>query len=491
MHFKITKDILMAAFGEFFYVASMYSTNVLFSRFLGAYGVGVYAQAMAIVLFISVFARLGLDLGILRFLSFYLANHDFSYVKGIIRYVSVLVLLLSVALGSVVFITAPGLAVDIFNDPQLTFILRIFILTIPFFALTSIWLYSVQAFQRTDLRVIISKVIVPVTTLGTMFIFLHLGWQWYGVLSSVLLATTIGTLLAYYVLYRVQKFYPRIVTAEPKFAAKEWFIFSYPLCLSELLVLALARGTILMLGYFQPSVEVGIYDIALKIALLVRMPLDISNLILAPVIGELYSQGNWSKLGTLFKVSTKWLFALSILVFLIINLLANSILIIFGSEFVTGLAALRVLSLGYLINVSTGSVGWMLIVSGHTKIHLLNSTTALLLTLILGFLLIPGYGFMGAAIAVCSTEIIINVVRLIQVFFLLKIHPYRWDFMKPVIAGLITLSIVYLLQQNFFYEPYPMLWISIIIAGLIFVLYLMLLVLLHWSQIKEPQSLLL
>ena len=49
---KIAKDSGIAGFGILFYVITAYGINFVISRFLGAEGVGIYAQAMTIVLFI-------------------------------------------------------------------------------------------------------------------------------------------------------------------------------------------------------------------------------------------------------------------------------------------------------------------------------------------------------------------------------------------------------------------------------------------------------
>lgn len=488
---KIIKDTGISGFGEFFYVLASYATDVMISRFLGAEGVGIYAQAMAIVLVVSLLAQSGLDVGILRFLALYLAKKEMGYIQGVMYFASLLVLTTGVILGGGVFVAADLLANSVFNEPQLTFVLRMFALTVPFVALRTICLNGIQAFQKTNYRIYIGKVFVPLVSVGSIALFLHLGWYWNGVLSSTVLTAVVGGILAYYVYHQLQKSIPGIETEKPKLAAKEWLLFCYPLFFSQVFALALPRATILMLGYFQNSAEVGIYEIASKVTLLVQMPLDISSFIFVPMIGEMYARGDRFRLQRLFKIVTKWIFAVSILIFLVTTLLAQPILTTFGPEFVAGIPVLYILAFGHLLNVSTGAVGWMLIMSGYSKIHMLNSMLSILLTVALGFFLIPLYGVVGAAAMASLVEIVVNIARLAEVFYLLRIHPYRWNFIKPVMAGLMTLGVIYLLQREIAHWFYSMFWTPLIIAGSTFAVYITFLALFHWSQIKASRPLLL
>jgi hypothetical protein len=45
---------------------------------------------------------------------------------------------------------------------------------------------------------------------------------------------------------------------------------------------------------------------------------------------------------------------------------------------------------------------------------------------------------MGTAIATGLALGVLNLMRLLQVHLMLKLHPYRWDTLKPIGAGLIS-----------------------------------------------------
>ena len=490
MFSKIVRDTFISGAGEFIYIVAIYTVNLIISRFLGAEGIGIYAQAIAITSFVSLAALVGFDVGILRFLSLYLTKEDWGHARGLMSFAPKFIFLTSLVLAGVVFVTSDFIANTVLSEPQLTIALRVFAFTVPLVALRTVWLNGIQAFQRTDYRIYIGRVAVPLVSLGSIALFLYLGWGWYSVLIGTVLTASVGGLLAYYVCRGLQKSIPGTEEEKPQLAVKEWLLFCYPLFISQLLILASPRMTILMLGFFHDSAEVGIFEIASKVGLLILIPLDISSFILAPMIGQMYVQGDMLRLQRLFGTVTKWILALSILIFLVMIFLAEPILAVFGREFVAGVSALYILAFGHLVNVSTGASGWMLIMSGHPKIHMFNSALSVLLIIALSLLLIPSYGVIGAAIVVALVEITINVARLGAVIFVLRIHPYRWDWIKPGVAGMATLIVAYLLHNEIAQWPISALWTSIITAASILIFYATFLCLSHWPQIKASYPLL-
>jgi O-antigen/teichoic acid export membrane protein len=474
---KVVTNSGIAGFGELFYVVVVYALNVLISRFLGAEGVGIYAQAITVTLLATLLARLGFDGGILKFISQYLARHDFEHIRQMASFVSRFVLLTSTVLAIGLFLIADVLANSVLHEPSLIFMLRIFALTVPLLSLELIWLSGLQAFQRIDFRVLIERIVQPLTSLGLLALLLSRGWEWKGVAGAVIVANAIGSLLAGYLfLYHfVGKLPGERKTRSSRLEARTWVSFSYPLLLSGMLAFIVVRMAILILGQFRTSVEVGIYDVALKVALMIQLPLTISNTIFAPMIGEIYAKGDLPKLEALFKVITKWVFIVSFFVFSLVILFASPILRVFGAEFALGATSLFLLALAQLVNAGTGAAGWMLIMSGHSKLHLVNATFSAVCTILLGYLLIPKSGMVGAAVAVAITLIGVNVLRLVEVYYLLRLHPYHWDFARSVLAGVISLGAAYYVQQQFIVRGTTQVWRVLAVGGIFVILYIVLL----------------
>jgi O-antigen/teichoic acid export membrane protein len=91
-----------------------------------------------------------------------------------------------------------------------------------------------------------------------------------------------------------------------------------------------------------------------------------------------------------------------------------------------------------LVNSLTGPVGYLLIMSGHPRMEFVNNLIILAAELAMGFLLIPRYDLQGAALAAGISISLVNIIRLGEVFLVLKMHPLSSRLWKPVAAGLVA-----------------------------------------------------
>jgi O-antigen/teichoic acid export membrane protein len=83
--------------------------------------------------------------------------------------------------------------------------------------------------------------------------------------------------------------------------------------------------------------------------------------------------------------------------------------------------------------------------SGHPKVNLIDSILTLILNVVLDLLLIPRLGIMGAAIGSSIAIGLVNILRTIQVYWILHIWAYDWRFLKPVAAAAVAGGATYLL----------------------------------------------
>ena len=109
---------------------------------------------------------------------------------------------------------------------------------------------------------------------------------------------------------------------------------------------------------------------------------------------------------------------------------------LFGRDFVGGALALRIISVGQLINFATGAVGIMLIMSGRSDVAMVNAIVVVAVALGLDFWLVPAYGLNGAAVASALSLGLSNMLRLGEVYYLLRLHPFGIGFLKPMAAAL-------------------------------------------------------
>jgi O-antigen/teichoic acid export membrane protein len=96
--------------------------------------------------------------------------------------------------------------------------------------------------------------------------------------------------------------------------------------------------------------------------------------------------------------------------FFLIFLFSPMILSIYGPEFKDADLILKILAIGQLINVSTGSVGYLLMMSGHEKLLRNAAVLSACVSLVLNLVLIRQLGVVGAAISTAVALSIQNIV---------------------------------------------------------------------------------
>jgi O-antigen/teichoic acid export membrane protein len=87
----------------------------------------------------------------------------------------------------------------------------------------------------------------------------------------------------------------------------------------------------------------------------------------------------------------------------------------------------------------------------------------LLSNIALNFWLIPKYGILGAAMATGVSYAVINAARIVEVYKLLRMHPYGTNYYKPFVAGFVVILLSVFLSMLNISKPY---WIIIMAAML-------------------------
>ncbi|MCX5885188.1 MAG: flippase [Proteobacteria bacterium] len=441
---KIAKNAGISGLGEILGNIIGYASNVLVTRRIGPSSFGIYVLASTILRVVSIFSVAGLDNGLIRFIALYHGKGDRARLKGVILFGTQVVGLISLIFFLLLFFTSNFISTRIFHNPDLSFALMILLISLPFTNLMTIWLGGIQGFQLIKYRVYVEKLFQPISRLFFLILFFLLGMKLFGVLLASVLSIIIGFIIAFNYLNNISPFHKNSLT--PIYENKTVVAFSLPLVFVTFFSFLIRWTDILMLGYFKTSLDVGIFGAADRVIPLVSLPLQSLNVIFSPMISELSGERDFSKLEGLFKVETKWAISLSFPIFLALSIFAHPVMNIFGDAFTVGATVLIILSAAQMIRVSVGSTGPMLMMTGHQNISLANTTIFAIANIILNYLLIPRYGIIGAAIASTISLIAINIVEVIQIYYLLKIHPFRSDLMKPLVAGvfssLVTLFIL-------------------------------------------------
>jgi O-antigen/teichoic acid export membrane protein len=205
----------------------------------------------------------------------------------------------------------------------------------------------------------------------------------------------------------------------------------------------------LLIGSLHSIAGVGIFTVADQLNVIGHDFYTSINTAAKPYIAELHDRGERAELARLYQTTTKWSLTVNLPFFLTLVLFPLPILSIFGKSFESGTLALIIMAVASLVDVGTGMCGAVLNMTGYTGLKLANNIVTLILSLAINVILIPRWGIVGAAVSTLVVTAVLNSIRIVQVYVLVKILPYNISFVKPVVAALATFLGVYFLSQRF------------------------------------------
>jgi O-antigen/teichoic acid export membrane protein len=131
---------------------------------------------------------------------------------------------------------------------------------------------------------------------------------------------------------------------------------------------------------------------------------------LGPTFATLYAQGDLERLEKVVVKSARAMMVASLPIVLILVVFGKSILSLYGPAYLSAYPALIVMVIGQFVNVGTGSIGPLLLMTGHEKYSLIGQVISVILYIVLLVVIIPPLGIMGAAIATTINLISWNVL---------------------------------------------------------------------------------
>jgi O-antigen/teichoic acid export membrane protein len=185
-----------------------------------------------------------------------------------------------------------------------------------------------------------------------------------------------------------------------------------------------------VLAAFEHGTELDAYAAAARVSQVLLLFLTSLNLVFSPFAADLHARGQRERLDELFKRSTRWALAATLPLLIVLVVGADDVLHAFSSRFETGEDALRILLAGQAANVATGSVGFILVMTGFTWLDLVDNVLGVGLLVALAIGLTAAFGIEGTATAAAVSVASLNVLRLVQVRRRLGIQPYERAYLR-------------------------------------------------------------
>ncbi|ABA57998.1 Polysaccharide biosynthesis protein [Nitrosococcus oceani ATCC 19707] len=392
-------------------LALNYALNVVLARVLPIEGYGLFAYAQSLASVLALAAALGFSSSMMRLVAAYRAQGRDALLLGAVKGSFALVCLAGVAIALVL------LAIAWLAPAHRSGLLWTSLLLLPL--TIDVWREStMRGLHRTVAAILPRQVFLPLLTL---LVVLALGLEDTG----LILATFAGILVALELvgLLQLRKALGFLSTVQPRWAMRQWLRVSLPMGLAALANLGINRWDVVVLGFIAGLDVAGPYAAAARTALLASLVLRVVNLVVGPMLAELYHRGDHHHFRRLLLLGAGGATVLGLPLYLAALLYPEQILSLFGPGYQDAALLLQILATAQFVNLATGPVGLALTMARHEMSNLRVTMLAGVVSLIALLVLVPWQGAVGAAVATASATVLLNVAAAIVAWRHFRIRP--------------------------------------------------------------------
>ncbi len=472
---KVAKGASLVFIGSLIAWFFAFISRLIIARYWTESDYGIFSIAYSILSICTIISTLGLKQGVIRNIAYSRGKKDYKKILGLISSSIYFSVIMSLLVGLVLFIFSEIIAIELFHEPRLIVPLRIFSICVPFLSLIGIFSSIYRGFDQVKPTIYFQFILLNMFFSILLVLIIYFNRSFENIFYA-LTASTVVTFILFIIYATPRTSFKKIlkiklVKSVISVEAKELLFFSLPLLGAAVLNMVILWTDTLMLGGLKTSADVGLYNVAHPTAYLISFPLGSLLAIYIPVMSGLYAKRKFNEIKRNFLIITKWLCSATLPLFIFLFLFpAPLIELIFGSNYVLAANALRILSLGLIINNFVGPCGASLIAMGKSKFIMFATLIAATINIILNAILIPYYGIIGAAIASAVSLVSINIVIGWKLYSLSRVQPMSKNLIKPTIAFLMLIVPIYLAYQNYLTLSWQLLVVLFIVSYILYFL---------------------
>ena len=397
-----------------------YCSQLIIARVVGVDIYGVYAYVFAWMVVLAYFSTLGFDVGLLRFIPAYEAEHAWPLLQGVIQYAQRRAMLAGL---SVIFVGIWVVKIWV-SSPDLRSTFFAGFALVPILALVRIRCSAVRAFGGVVSALVPDRVIRDGTLIGLLAVAnLGLGWALNApfVMAATLISSALGLVCAGAAMRNLR---PRAAdNILPAYEAAAWRRAAIPLVILGATEALMNRTGVILLGWIADTRNAGIYGLAFNIALVVTMPRIAMNTLFAPMISNLYTRRDYKTMQLLITRTASWTFCAGICIAAALFALADPLLGWFGPGYDAGVPALRILLVGQVLAASAGSQLYIMTMTGHERSAAVLLARCAAVNAGASAVLVGMFGLIGAAIGTAVSLIIWNMAMAVFLWRRLNLLP--------------------------------------------------------------------
>jgi len=428
---KVVQDIGIVGISRILTSISGLILLPILTRTLGAYGYGLWTQAMVTIGLIIPILLLGLQQAIVRIFP----SKDLKSIKE--DFMSIMFILFPIIFAFFIFMFLyPNLLADLIFDGEI-FVVKFVALIIFVYSFDTIFFRVFQAFREMK-KYALAKVLTKYGELGLASFLVFTGYGLFGALAAVLIIRTGLFLILTFELFR------RFGIHKPKFSrTKEYLNLGLPYIPSGISYWFINTSDRYLISYFLGVTFVGYYSPGYTIGM--SVPLMLGGTIfltLKPSLSFYYDNNKIKNVTQIINLSLKYLILLLVPFFFGILIFHEDVISLFTTPEIARNGSFIAIYIAFngLIYVLYSLFQLIILLEKKTKIIGVTKTSGALINIVGNIFLIPWIGIKGAAI---TTLISFSFITLVYFFFSRKYIPLNID-IKPHLKIVFSSVIMYL-----------------------------------------------
>jgi len=410
----------------------LFGLHVVLARTLGQLAYGEYAYFIGWINIAVMFAKLGTDRALVRYISAAAARDNWDEVHSLTRHTLRLVLwstTISTLIGTVLFLLV--------GNRRGEYSLATAAWSIP--AMVTLAICFWQKGSLVGLRLVghakvPTEILKPGSIIVIILLLVALGRPVSA--TTAMIATVVATVAAIALgswLWN-RALDGKISEPNAEQGGMPDFAALFPFVMISVAHTIERYTDTLMVGAISGPEAVAIYSVAARITGIVALGMQISSPALQPYISRMHTRGEMHTMSDNVARITLGVFGVTLLVSLPLLTAGNLILSLFGDGFPEALPALVILTVAQIINTFCGPTGVWLSMTGHQKLASNGLWVGAGINVILNAIMVPAWGATGAAIATAISIVVWNLMLIYYVKRELNVDPTVYGALRIVFA---------------------------------------------------------
>jgi O-antigen/teichoic acid export membrane protein len=194
--------------------------------------------------------------------------------------------------------------------------------------------------------------------------------------------------------------------------------------------------------------DTAVFTIAGYIAALMEIPQRSMMSITVPVLAESWRNKDLGNIQHIYSRSVSNLLVIGLGMFALLWLNTANIANWMGKDYQGMESVVLFLGIAKLIDLGTGANAQIIGTSNYWKVDFTTNVIYTILAIPLNYLLISGYGLIGAAYAALISQVLYNAMRYIFLWYKYQLQPYNRKHLLAILITILATGLAYILPRQ-------------------------------------------